>query len=243
MTFSKLNKHIIFVIGSGRSGTHLLGRTFENSPEIDAFIEDDLFFKPITELAVGLNKSKSDFGNILKKYESVFGRSKKQYILEKTHPNIWFVEEILDFFPHAKCIGIKRNVLSTVASMINHNGVLSWYNKLKLDEVNAFLGITEKNKDIFEKLPIESKCALRWLAHKNRLEDLERTFPDHVKVIDYEDFYDNYIDLMTSLKTFLNLDFNLNSEPLNQSGKDKWKATLSDEQVQNIHAIIKEQNA
>jgi len=242
MIFSKFNKNIIFVIGSGRSGTHLLGRTFENSPEIDAFIEDDLFFETITDLAVGLNKNKSNLNKVLKRYKKVFNKSEKQYILEKTHPNIWFVEEILEFFPNAKFIGIKRNVLSTVASMINHKGVLSWYKRLPLDEVNPFLGITESNKDAFKKLPLESKCTFRWISHTNRLEYLENKYPKHVKIVDYEDFYDNYNGLMNILKEFLDLDFNLNSETLNQSGKDKWKTTLSQEQVNNIHTVINNQD-
>ena len=102
MISSKFNKNLIFVIGSGRSGTHLLGRTFENSPEIDAFIEDERFFKPITELAVGLNKNIESYQKLLKQYKKVFNKSSKQFILEKTHPNIWFVEDIIKAFPNAK---------------------------------------------------------------------------------------------------------------------------------------------
>nr|WP_321233428.1 sulfotransferase [uncultured Psychroserpens sp.] len=242
MISSKYNKNLIFIIGSGRSGTHLLGRTFENSPEVDAFIEDDRFFEPITNIAVGLNKNRSNFNDILKQYKKVFNKSEKQYILEKTHPNIWFVEDILKVFPEAKFIGIKRNVFSTVSSMLNHKGVLSWYHKLPLDQPNTFLGITESNKDYFEELPLESKCTIRCLAHMNRLEYLNKKFPNSVELVSYEDFYDDYDDLMQRIKKFLNLDFNLNSEPLNPSGKDKWKSNLSEEQIRNIELIIQESN-
>ena len=238
MTSSKLNKKLIFVIGSGRSGTHLLGRTFENNKEVDALIEDSEFFHSITQLAVGLNKDTGDFQKILKKYERRFRKSKKGVILEKTHPNIWFVEEILEFFPQAKFIGIKRNVYATVASMLNHNGVLKWYEDLPQDRLNPFLGIDQNNKNFFEKFPLESKCALRWKSHKNRLEHLENKFPNNVLVIDYEDFYDSYPSLMRKMKIFLNVDFNLDSEPLNQSGKDKWKGSLSKEQIDNIKMVI-----
>ena len=240
MISSKLNKKLIFVIGSGRSGTHLLGRTFENNLEVDALIEDKEFFYPITQLAVGLNKNNSDFQKILKKYDRRFHKSKKEVILEKTHPNIWFVEEILEFFPSAKFIGIKRNVFATVSSMLKHKGVLKWYKELPQDCLNQFLGIDETNINEFESLPLESKCALRWQSHKIRLEYLADKYPDNVCVIDYEDFYDSYSDLMNDLRIFLNLDFALNSEPLNQSGKDKWKDNLSEEQVYNIKTAIGE---
>jgi hypothetical protein len=243
MIFSEFDKKLIFVIGSGRSGTHLLGRTFQNSSEIDAFIEDKHFFKPITNLAVGINKNKDTFLKILKKYKKVFNKSNKQIVLEKTHSNIWFVEDILDFFPEAKFVGIKRNAFSTVSSMLNHKGVLSWYKKLPLNEVNPFLGITEGNKGDFESLSLESKCAIRWLAHINRLEYLEKRFPENVIVVNYEDFYDKNEFLMEKLKDFLELDFDLKSEPLNPSGKDKWKSNLSQNQIRNIESVINITNA
>lgn len=231
-------KKLIFIIGTGRSGTHLLGRTFGNSNEIDAYIEDKRFFGPITELAVGLNKNKHDFNKILKKYKRQFSKSNKKYILEKTHPNIWFVEEILNFFPNAKFIGIKRNVYATVSSMLNHQGVLSWYNKLPLNKINIFLGITEENKEKFKNLPIESKCALRWMSHDNRLNYLEKNYSQNVLILDYDDFYNEYPVLMLKLKNFLNLDFDLVSESLKPSNKDKWKLSLTENQKKNIDDVL-----
>jgi len=238
MIFSKFNKQLIFVIGSGRSGTHLLGRTFGNNEEIEAFIEADQFFLPITELAVGLNKNVSDFDTLLAAYKKEFRRSKKEYILEKTHPNIWFVERIRDYFPTAKFIGIKRDVFGTVNSMLNHEGVLSWYKKLPLDESNRFLGITDDNKSEFRNLPIESKCALRWKSHVDRLDYLANAFPEEVLVVDYEQFYDDYSNLMLTLKEFLGATFNIESEPLNNAGKDKWKDLLTPIQIENIKKAL-----
>ena len=238
MIFSKFNKQLIFIIGSGRSGTHLLGRTFGNCSEIEAFIEADEFFLPITELAAGLNTNASDFDSILTTYKNEFKRSKKAYILEKTHPNIWFVERIRDYFPTAKFIGIKRDVFATVNSMLNHDGVLSWYKRLPLDKPNQFLGITDENKSDFKDLPLESKCALRWKSHTTRLDYLEKTFPKEVLVVDYEQFYDDYSNLMLTLKEFLGVPFDIESEPLNKTGKDKWKDHLTAIQIENIKKVI-----
>ncbi|OAB75749.1 sulfotransferase family protein [Cochleicola gelatinilyticus] len=239
MIFSKFKKKLIFVIGSGRSGTHLLGRTFGNSPEIETFIEEDKFFLPITELAAGLNKNASDFDDILSLYKKEFKKSKKKYILEKTHPNIWFVEKIHEYFPKAQFIGIKRNVYATVASMLNHDGVLSWYKRIPLDEENSFLGINRNNLKTFKDLPLESKCAIRWKAHVDRLDYLSEKFPEHVLVINYEDFYDRYPDLMNELKAFLDTDFEIHSEPLNVKGKDKWREQLTDKEIENIDKAIR----
>lgn len=236
---AEFNKSIIFIIGSGRSGTHLIGRTFASAKNVQAYIEDDKFFKPITEIAVGINKNELDYEIILKQYKKEFQKSKYPYILEKTHPNIWFVERIIDYFPNAKFVGIKRDVFATVNSMLNHKGVLSWYDKLPLNQLNPFLGIDKENIGIFKSLPIESKCALRWKSHIERLDYLKQRFPDHIHIIDYEDFYYNSDNLIKGLNDFLGADLGLTIEPLNKTSNDKWKSNLSNMQKTNIEEVLK----
>ncbi|WP_178989003.1 sulfotransferase family protein [Winogradskyella schleiferi] len=242
MLFSKkaIDKTLIFIIGSGRSGTHLLGRTVGHIAEVEAFIEDPKLFKKVTDVAINPNRKKSDIKKILKLYNSVFRQTNKSFVLEKTHPNIWLVEEILDYFETAKFIGIKRNVYATIASMLNHKGVLEWYNILPLNQVNPFLGITEKNYELFKDLPLESKCALRWKSHYDRLTYLETKFPENVLVVDYEDFYNDYNGLMIKLERFLKLENHINSEALISSNIDRWKSELTDDQIKNIDEVLED---
>jgi len=240
MLFSKkiIDKTLIFIIGSGRSGTHLLGRTVGHINEVEAFIEDQKLFKEVTKVAINPKRSKSDIKKILKLYNTEFSRTKKSFVLEKTHPNIWLVEDIQDYFETAKFIGIKRNVYATVASMLNHKGVLEWYNVLPLNQVNPFLGITDENREIFHDLPLESKCALRWKSHFDRLTYLERKFPKKVLVVDYEDFYNDYKGLMKELEMFLELEKPIESETLISSNIDRWKSELTDIQIKNIDEAL-----
>jgi hypothetical protein len=42
--------------------------------------------------------------------------------------------------------------------MLKHLGVSTWFDKLPLDKNNKFLGINDKNRDTYSKLPIEMKC-------------------------------------------------------------------------------------
>lgn len=229
----------IFVIGTGRSGTHLLGRTFQSNPETKVMIEKPKFFKAITALATGKNKRKSDLKKIIIQYEKEFAKTKERYILEKTHPNIWYVAELLKAFPNAKFLGIKRNVYATVSSMLNHKMVMNWYEVLPDDEINPFLGITSDNIDSYKYLPIESKCALRWSSHTERLIQLEKDFPKSVLILDYEDFFFNYNELLSKLKDFIGMETTLNSEILKKESLDKWKNFLTKEQIANINSVIK----
>ena len=234
----KRNKKIIFVIGAGRSGTHLLGRTIGNLDEIDAFIEDKMFFKPITNLVVNKGINEQSLNELLQRYEKVFKKSKKETILEKTHPNIWLVEELQDFFKESYFIGIRRNVYATVASMLNHQGVLQLFDRANFSEVNDFFGITKENLDYYEELPLESKFALSWKAHSERLASLEKTFPDRVLVMEYEEFYGDLDSLFEKINTFLHSDFEFKLEPLNPNGLEKWKSYLTADQIENINKFL-----
>lgn len=238
MNFKKSNQTPIFVIGTGRSGTHLLGKLFYSSPEVHVFIEDKKFFSKITNLATGLDVKTNNIYELINNYKKEFNKINKMFVLEKTHPNIWFVEQLEDAFPDAKFIGIKRDVYATVASMLNHKGVLKWYELLSTKKVNRFLGINEDNVSYFENLPLEAKCALRWKSHTEQLNYLENKFPDKVMILDYKDFYDNKNSLMNKISDFVGLQTLLKCEPLNKNGLLKWKETLSKEMVVNIDNVL-----
>ena len=237
---TKKSKNIVFIIGSGRSGTHLLGRTIGLVERYDSFIENKESFNFVTKIAVNPKRNPKDIKKVLKLYERIFKKSKNQYILEKTHPNIWLVEDLLEHFSNSKFIGIKRDVYATVASMLKHKGVLNWYNVLPLNEVNPFLGITTENIEIFKELPIEMKCALRWKSHVNRLDDLQAKFPKEVLVVNYEDFYKDYSKLMKGMASFLDLENPIISETLNSDSLEKWKLSLSKEQIINIDKVLQD---
>lgn len=232
------NKTIVFIIGSGRSGTHLLARSIESSSQIRAFIEDEQFFSNVSEVATQSKIRKKRFKPILQKYRKAFEKIDADFILEKSHPNIWMVEYIRNYFERSKFIGIRRDPYGTIASMLNHGGILRWYDRLPLDEVNPFLGITKENKKYFKSLPLESKCALRWKAHRDRLEYLEKKYPKEVLLIRYEDFYHNKETINNQLMSFIGLSSDFQIEDLNEDGLHKWKKTLTPGHISNINEIL-----
>lgn len=231
-------KSLIFVIGTGRSGTHLIGRTIGNSHEVYPLIEDSRTFSIVSKLIRKNFKVDQLLHELIQTYEEELGKVTERYILEKSHPNIWIVESLLEHFRSSKFLGIRRSVYSTVSSMLNHRGVLKWYKVLSQNEISAFLGITESNRSIFHKLPLEAKCALRRRSHMDRLGYLENTFSEHVLVINYEDFYLNSENLILELKRFLKLDALSFSEPLIINNLNKWESQLSKEQIRNFNLAL-----
>src|SRR6056297_3920847 len=131
-------KKIIFVLGTGRSGTHLLGRTISSHPLIEGYIEDPGIFHPSVNIAVKQDISSNIYIDIqkrrvIKKYKKLLKQSSAEILLDKTHPVIWFAEYLMNKLPNSQFVGIIRNQYQTVSSMLNHPGVLSWYETLPLD--------------------------------------------------------------------------------------------------------------
>lgn len=234
------DKKVIFIVGTGRSGTHLIGRTLGSDLKVEAFIESTDFFQRFTELAVQPNSSIvfKELKRVIESYKEFLNSVDKNIILEKTHPNLWHAEALATAIPNSYFVAIKRNVYATVSSMLEHGGILNWYSKLPLDKPNSFLGITPENSAYFKDLPIESKCALRWKSHMKEIKRLEDVLQKNYLVIDYEDFYTPSSDFLHQISEMLSETFNFKTEKLNEDGKDKWKQLLNQEQINNIRKVI-----
>lgn len=205
---SKSNSKYIFIIGSGRSGTHFIGRAIGEHPQVELFLEDTKNFNLVKKVAI-LEKGDKYLHRLLKRYKKLQEKSDKTWILEKSHPNIWLTESLLLHFPDSYFIGMQRDLYQVVSSMLNHGGinnVKSWYDLLPMDKNSKFLGLNEYNIEYFKDLPIEAKCTIRWLSHSFELERLKNKYPDRVLVFDYSIFCQNFeseflkIEQLTELK-------------------------------------------
>lgn len=179
---NKTNNKLIFCAGTGRSGTHLVGRSIASNPKITGRIETPSTFRIITRIASRQDITPTYLNLLLKKilffrFNKII-KTQKNDILEKSHPSIWLFEDIIDKINNVLFIGVYRDLEPTVNSMLNHPGVLSWYKKLPSNKVNRFLGINSHNVDFFHELPIEEKCAYRWLSHIKRLNYLKNNYPN-----------------------------------------------------------------
>ena len=236
-------KKIIYIMGTGRSGTHLLGRTVSSHPLIEGHIEDPDYFHPAVNIAVKQDISSQWYIGIqkyrlLRKYKSLIKQSSSDFILTKSHPVIWFSEYLMNKLDNALFIGIIRNQYQTVSSMLNHSGVQEWYSMLPQNKPNRFLGITEENKSYFNDFPLESKCAYRWLSHKKELQRLQNVLKDRYLLFDYDDFVTHLDDHLQKISDFLNIENQFNPEALKTESLDKWRSYLTKEQIQHIDQVV-----
>jgi len=234
------NKNLLFISGTGRSGTHLIGRTVSSHQEISGRIETQSTFELITTIATTQDYKPSWLILILKtrlkiKLKKILKNSKDN-ILEKSHPSLWLVDFLIKEF-NSKFIFVYRDVEPTVSSMLEHKDVLSWYDKLPLNKPNRFLGIDKHNSTFFKNYSIEEKCALRWKSHYETILSLNKKYSKNTFIMKYDDFMIEPAPILKKLSLFIGVSNTFKIEKLKTDSLDKWKKKLNEEQLNKIRDI------
>jgi hypothetical protein len=229
----------IFVIGTGRSGTHWLGQSLGDHREIRATVEQQPMFDLATKMALNPALERSLFDRLVSAYKWQLLKSAPRLYLDKTHPNIWLAEKLKATFRSALFVGIERNAYATVASMLKHDGVLAWHTRWREFPVpNRFLGITPELAKRYDTIPRAAQCAIRWLAHHDRMNALRLTLGSSLMVISYEAFADNTEQTIRDLQHFLGLAAPIPVPEVKRNSLQKWRTQLSIEEVHQIQSII-----
>jgi hypothetical protein len=229
----------IFVIGTGRSGTNWVGHVLQSHPRIRVAIEESPMFPWSTAIALDPTKKSALFPRLIRSYQhEILGASPRAYA-DKSHPNIWFAEDLLAAFPDARFVGIERQVYPTVASMLRHEGVLSWHGRWREFPLpNLLLGIDEAIAAEYDALPTASKCALRWRSHQRRLRELRGSLGDRLLLLSYERLIEDTQHCLEALQAFLGLPGEFPVPEVRRESLDKWKNQLTESEIQEIDAVL-----
>lgn len=176
---------IIVIAGTARTGTCFLGRLLGTHPDTQSFVEPEPLFQMVTEIALHPSRTEKMFPNICEQIKNFECAVFPKHPVLKIHPALWITEKLFQTFPDLYVVAIRRKLYATVASMLQHGGVLSWANNWDKYEIpNKLLGITEKNKSWYEAASLPERCALRWHAHN---QEISRLFDrDRFHVVDYD---------------------------------------------------------
>lgn len=229
----------VFVIGTGRSGTHWLGYSLGSHPEVLATVEGRPMFGLSTRMALNPTLEGKLFWRLVMAYKLQLLRAAPRLYVDKSHPNIWIAEKLQKAFPQALFVGIERNPYATVASMMKHGGVSAWHRRWREFPIpNRFLGITHEIADTYDSIPFASQCAMRWLAHHRRMNELKSALGDALLLITYESFTQNTEHTIHGLKQFLGLHQALPIPEVKTESLNKWKSQLSDAELVDIQDIV-----
>lgn len=233
------NSRMVFVVGTGRSGTHWVGEILRQHPDFHVTVEKSTVFDLVRKMALDARTRSSLFPKLIRRYRFEHVRVAPRHYADKSHPNVWFVEELAKVFPHALFVGIQRSVYATVASMLKHRGVLDWHKRWKEFPVpNQFLGITKQNAAEYEAMPLAAKCALRWQVHRTRMEHLKQIMHDKLCVLSYEDLIRDTHRELRRLGGFLQLASPLPEPFVKEQSLDKWRSQLDAKDLQDIDSVV-----
>ena len=181
---------ILFVIGTGRSGTHFLTKCLIGHKQITDLMdgrENPRVFSLVTEAAVEERCTSRNLQIAAGRYAKLARTASPAWLVDQSHPNIWHAEYWADVFPASRFVGIIRNPYGVVASMLLHKGVRRWVEKWEDYPVpNKFLGIRAENVDEYRRMTIAERCALRWAAHYKRMQQLRGMLGDRLHVVSFE---------------------------------------------------------
>jgi len=121
----------VFIIGHGRSGTHWLAHSLSEHPMIRVTIESRPIFSLSNRIAIDPSLEKALFPRLVEEYKKEIAISVPKLYIDKSHNNIWLVDQLHNAFPDSLFIGIERNPYATIASMMLHPGFLAYKEKWK----------------------------------------------------------------------------------------------------------------
>lgn len=247
MTFFRFGMpcpHPIFILGTGRSGTHWIADTLAPHPELAVTYEVEPRFGYAKSMALNPSTRQALLKKHIRNYQWAQRWFSPQRLVDKAHPNIWIAEDLLEAFPNALFLGTHRDVYATVASMINCQPVNAWHKTWKQFPIpNHFLGITPEIAPFYESLSNPEQCTLRWLSHRDRMQYLQQRFPNQLLVVNYESLMDQAEKTLDEIKAFLKLKSPISVPTIKSESRSKWHEFLSQSDVERIDAIIAEWNS
>jgi len=189
----------VFVVGTGRSGTHWLARSLRDSG-FSCSMEAHL----ATANNIVLYNRRFLWPKLIDRL-----REDKR-IVDKSHVLLWEVEKLAEEFPDALFIAIKREKAAIVRSMLRHPEVRAWcanFRRLNIPFPNRMLGCDSAKR--YESKTLEQRCALRCSAHIAEINRLETMMPkDRWLTVQYE----NLEAYAPRLKDFLGCNENIKIE-------------------------------
>lgn len=231
---------MVFVVGTGRSGTHWLGWTLDEHPDVRATIERSSIFRRVGAAALDPRVETRHLHYLHARYTWEHLRSWPRCYVDKSHPNLWHVETLSRYFPEAKFLAMRREVHPTVASMLRHRGVMAWQARWREFPVpNRFLGITGPLADVYDDLGPAAQCALRWKAHRDRVDRLVSDFDaERFLVVDYEDMAADYEKQARRIWDFVGLAPQSISIDVKAESLTRWKSQLTPSDMAGIASVV-----
>ena len=230
---------MVFVVGTGRSGTHFLTGCLISHPQITDLTggkENPFVFENAVRLAAGTSK-RGDGLSLVWKYRLLRLRAHDRVLVDQSHPNLWNYQLLSESFPAAVWLALVRDPRAVVASMLRHSGVRNRTEEWRSYPFpNPFIGLTWASRTEFERASLTGRCAYRWLSHAERTLELVRT--GAVIPVSYERLVRDPESVVAELAREIGVDTPGRIDfAADTSSISKWERELTASQVDEILEI------
>jgi len=249
-----LNKGIyhmraIFIVGTGRSGTHFMARLLNGYENVWDPLKGKEKPSILMDIAKAAIHHREPSASTVHYYREVLSQNTGVY-LDQHHPNLFFVEKWSRLFDGCLFLYPTRPTVQVVASMLRHGGVMGWYRYAEnwrrrlIDRVpypNQFLGIASRSE--LSCLPVHLLCAHRVLAHQRTFFSTAEKMNASLRSVDYQSLVNDPYAELQNLFQESELQklgrFQLVEKPKIES-LSKYQDVLSETQISEIEALERE---
>jgi len=242
----------IFIVGCGRSGTHWLGRIITSNPVCAGTVTDVdkkegsliVLIRNWCEQGIYYpNKLDSVLPKIYHAYNKYQRKYYPRHYADKTHGAIWIADSLLYMFPHARFIGIERNALPTITSLIHRNSSMrtrrSGNRWKKFSIPTGPSGITHTIAEYYHRLSMYERATLVWIAHRAKMEQMKRMIKDQLLVVSYEKLIRDLPNQLRLISNFLGFKVKANKESVPDTRPNrKWKKEIPAKEVDKINNLL-----
>lgn len=236
----------IFIVGTGRSGTHFTVRLlngFANARDPLNGEENRTILYDVAKAAIHHRMPSQATAEYYRKLLA----STDGVLLDQHHPNLFFLHHWAGMFPGLVFLHPVRPAYQIVASMLRHEGVMAWYDYAgrfrqrtinRIPYPNRFLGL-DRFSDI-RTMPRHLLCAHRVLAHRKAFEAALPGMGGALRGVRYEDLVADpeaeFARVFTPGERAILGPFTLTETP-NAASLTKYRDVLDDAQVAEIAAL------
>jgi len=225
---------LTLIVGSGRSGTHMLARALSSHPELNVTLEIEPLFTECVEAF--RTESPQLVPGLIKRFESLSKRGGHQ--VNKTHPSMHWAKQLKSHIHDLKFVYIRRNPLSVVSSMLEHKAIskrlkTGWRN---FSFPNKFLHTGNLSFEEYSALDPCERGALCWLAAEKCYREISDW--DNVHLVSYADLVLDPKKTFRGITNFLGILDEVSFPAPRKNSLEKYKSNLSIEQIRLIREII-----
>lgn len=225
---------LALIVGSGRSGTHMLAKMLATSSECDVTLE----IEPLFSFALEHCRTESTVSGDAVMSELKKLNKKKKLQINKTHTCLYLKDRIDKEIPNSKFIYIERYPQSVVSSMLQHKAISKRLRSgwKTFSFPSRFLGTGDMGLMEYSNLDPCERGALAWKAANSEYQKHKND--DNLLYVSYDDLVMNPELVMSRICDFLGINENFNYLKPDKSRLYKYRELLTEDEKSRIDKIV-----